>query len=111
MYSWIGEYGIRKDALGLKKMTHLYIKLCDLCGKPCEVDSGMHGGHISADVLIQKGKVSRVAFREEFDLCIECLHKTGLGEVLQKMKIMKESNVKKKFDFRKMLERKKILYQ
>lgn len=51
-------------------MTHLYIKLCDLCGRPCEIDSGMHGGHISTDIMVKKKKVSIAVFREEFDVAL-----------------------------------------
>ena len=55
-------------------MTHLYIKLCDLCGRPCEVDSGLHGGTIHADVMVDRGKVSYKEFSEEFDICLTCLN-------------------------------------
>jgi hypothetical protein len=92
-------------------MTHLYIKMCDLCGRPCEVDSGLHGGSISTDIIVKKKKVSIVAFREDFDVCITCLDKMGLLKILQKMKIMKEQNAHKKLKFKQMLEDKRILYQ
>ena len=90
-------------------MTHLYIKLCDLCRRPCEVDSGLHGGSISADIMVNKGKVSMVAFREEFDTCITCLQKLGLIEILEKMKKMKKENEQKKIDFKKLLKNERIL--
>lgn len=90
-------------------MTHMYIKICDNCGKPCEVDSGLHGGSISSDIIILKGKISKVVFREEFDLCIECITNTGLGDILQKIKLQKEANSEKKIGFKKLLQQKKIL--
>ena len=92
-------------------MTHLYIKLCDLCGRPCEIDSGMHGGHISTDIMVKKKKVSIAVFREEFDVCITCLDKIGLLKILEQMKSMKEQNAKKKINFKKMLVNKNILYK
>lgn len=74
-------------------MTHLYIKMCDLCGNPCEAGSQMHAGHISTDIIVQRGKkVSVSVFREEFDICISCLNKTGLYDILQKMKEQKHRN-------------------
>lgn len=90
-------------------MTHLYIKLCDLCGRPCEVDGGLHGGNIHTDIMVNKGKVSYKVFREEFDVCITCLKKTGMLNILQKFKKMKDVNEKKKISFKKLLEDKNIL--
>ena len=90
-------------------MTHLYIKLCDLCGRPCEVDGGLHGGSIHTDIMIDKGKFSHNVFREEFDVCITCLKTWGLWDTFAKMKVMKYDNAQKKIDFKKLLEHKKIL--
>jgi hypothetical protein len=90
-------------------MTHLYIKLCDNCRRPCEVDGGLHGGTIQADILVKKGKVSHTVFREEFDLCITCIQNTGLADTLQKLKLVKDENKQKKLNFRKELELKKVL--
>lgn len=80
-------------------MTHLYIKLCDLCGKPCEVDGGLHGGNIHSDIMVKEGKASRVIHREEFDVCISCLNALGLLDILQKMTEMKRTNEQKKISF------------
>lgn len=90
-------------------MTHLYIKLCDNCGKPCIVDSGAHGGTIHTDILVQKGKISHVVFREEFDLCIGCIAATGLGKILQKLKEAKERNQQRKVTFKRLLQQRKVL--
>ena len=87
----------------------MYIKLCDTCGKPCEVDSGIHGGTIHADIMVNKGTYSQSVFREEFDVCIECLKKLGFSDILQKMKIMKDKNSEKKISFKKLLLDKKVL--
>ena len=83
-------------------MTHLYIKICDLCGKACESGSQMHAGHIQTDIIIRTGKkVSTSIFREEFDICVDCLNTTGLYNILKKMQEQKhkskntERNVKK----------------
>ena len=65
-------------------MTHLYIKICDLCGKPA--------GHLYTDINISKNKVSTSVFREEFDICVSCLKKTGLFEILKSMKEQKLKN-------------------
>ena len=59
-------------------MTHLYIKLCDLCGKPAEMNSMEHAGSISADIFIKNFNI----FREEFDVCAKCLKETGLYDIL-----------------------------
>lgn len=76
-------------------MTHLYIKICDLCGNPAEVGSQMHAGHLSADIIIKTSKkISTKIFRDEFDICINCLKSTGLFEILLKMKAQKDSNQK-----------------
>ncbi len=92
-------------------MTHLYIKLCDLCGRPCEVDSGLHGGSISSDIMVSDKKISRVVFREDFDVCITCLKKLGLIDLLKRMKEMKDSNTNKKLEFKKLLEEKGVLHK
>jgi len=96
-------------------MTHLYIKLCDLCGTPCEVDSGMHGGNIRAEIMVHKGKgqkqYSIKAFNEEFDFCVTCGQKVGILPILIKMKEMKDKNVDKAINFKKLLEDKKLLYK
>lgn len=74
-------------------MTHLYIKICDLCGKPAEMGSQMHAGHISTDIMVRTSKkVSMSVLREEYDVCIDCLNKTGLYEILIKMQEMKKNN-------------------
>lgn len=73
-------------------MTHLYIKICDLCGKPCETGSQIHAGHLTSDILISKNKISTSVFREEFDICVDCLNKTGLFEILKGMKKQKDIN-------------------
>ena len=74
-------------------MTHLYIKICDLCGKACEAGSQMHAGNIHTDIIVKTGKrVSTLIFREEFDICIDCLNNTGLYEILKKMQEQKYSN-------------------
>lgn len=90
-------------------MTHLYIKLCDLCGKPCEVDSGLHGGNIKTDIMINKGRVSYKVFAEEFDVCITCLENTGLLDMLERFKLIKEENSKKKISFKKLLIGQKMI--
>ena len=82
-----------KAKIKKKNMTHLYIKICDLCGKPCEAGSQNHAGHITTDIMIQKNnKFSMSVFREEFDICIGCLQKTGLYEILKNMKEQKYKN-------------------
>ena len=74
-------------------MTHLYIKLCDLCGKPAEAGSQMHAGHISTDIIVKtSNKISTSVFREEFDICVDCLNKTGLFKILKNMKQQKDNN-------------------
>ena len=74
-------------------MTHLYIKLCDLCGTPAEAGSQMHAGHISTDITVKtSNKISTSVFREEFDICVDCLNKTGLFEILKGMKEQKDKN-------------------
>ena len=85
-------------------MTHLYIKICDLCKKPCEAGSQMHAGHISTDIMIQRGKISTSVFREEFDICISCLNTTGLYKILEKMKEQKEANTPTIKNTKKLLE-------
>ena len=92
-------------------MVHMYIKLCDLCGRPNEVDSGMHGGTIHSDIMIKEKKISRVVFREEFDVCVTCLKKVGLLDILERMKKMKDKNKDKTISFKKLLEDKSMLYK
>ena len=92
-------------------MTHMYIKLCDICGKACEIDSGLHGGTISADIIVKEGKASKVAFREGFDVCITCLRTVGLLDILEKMKKMKDENESKPIEFKKLLEEKGAIYK
>ena len=81
-------------------MTHVYIKICDLCGNPSEMNSMMHAGTISADMMINNYKV----YREEFDICVNCLKNTGLGEILLKMKVQKEANKDKTKKAEKLLK-------
>ncbi len=38
-------------------MTHVYIKVCDLCGKPSEMNSMYHAGRISADMMINNSNI------------------------------------------------------
>ena len=77
-------------------MTHLYVKICDLCGEACEAGSQNHAGHINTDIMVMtSNKVSTSIFREEFDICVSCLIKTGLYEILKKMQEMKKKNINK----------------
>lgn len=77
-------------------MTHLYIKICDLCGKPCEAGSQMHAGHLATDIIVKTSKkISTSIFREEFDICVDCLNKTGLYKILFKMREQKNENKNK----------------
>lgn len=85
-------------------MTHLYIKLCDLCGKPCEAGSQMHGGNITTNIFISKNKVSTSVFREEFDICVDCLNKTGLFKILKGMAEQKDKNKRTEESTKKLIE-------
>lgn len=77
-------------------MTHLYIKICDLCGKPCEAGSQMH---------VSQNKVSTSVFREEFDICVLCLKNTGLFEILKSMKEQKLKNHSTEITAKKLIAR------
>lgn len=81
-------------------MTHVYIKICDLCGNPTEMNSMMHAGTITADMMINNYNV----YREEFDICVNCLKSTGLSEILLKMKAQKEANKDKTKKAEKLLK-------
>lgn len=81
-------------------MTHLYIKLCDLCGKPCEMNGMEHAGSITADVFIKNFNT----FRENFDVCNTCLKETGLDQILLKMKQQKEDNNNRSKNAQKVLK-------
>ena len=83
-------------------MTHLYIKICDLCGNPAEVGSQ---GHLTTDIIINTSKkISTSVYREEFDICINCLKSTGLFEILLKMKVQKDSNKKVEPNIKKLIQ-------
>ena len=81
-------------------MTHVYVKICDLCGNPSEINSMMHAGTVSADVMINNFNI----YREEFDVCVNCLKDTGLADILLKMKEQKESNKDKAKKAEKLLK-------
>ena len=86
-------------------MTHLYIKICDLCRKACEAGSQMHAGHINTDIIIRTGKkISTSVFREEFDICVDCLNTTGLYTILKKMQEQKYKNKGAEKDVKKIVE-------
>ena len=82
-------------------MTHVYVKICDLCGKPAEVNSMLHAGTISADVMIDNKSI----YREEFDVCPNCLKKTGLADILLRMKEQKEANKDKAKEAEKLVKK------
>lgn len=81
-------------------MTHFYIKLCDICGRPAEMDSMLHAGTINADVMINNMSV----YRENFDICAICLKESGLDVILIQMKKQKEKNKFNKNKAQKLLK-------
>lgn len=86
-------------------MTHLYIKICDLCGNPAEAGSQMHAGHLTTDIIVRTSKkFSTSIFREEFDICIDCLNKTGLYKILFKMREQKNRNKNKEKKVKKFVK-------
>lgn len=73
-------------------MTQLSIAFCDLCGEPYEIGSQMHGAELTADVFVKNFNT----YREHFHVCLNCLEKTGLLEIIKQMSKRKLENEKKK---------------
>mgnify|MGYP001582356694 FL=1 len=73
------------------------------------MDSGLHGGNIKTDIMVNKGKVSFKVFSEEFDVCVTCLENTGMLKILESFKLMKDKNSQKKINFKKLLLDQKVL--
>jgi hypothetical protein len=90
----------------------MYIRLCDYCGKPVNVDSQQgHVGEFKADIWLHRGKSNYVFFRHNFDLCVECVMQTGLGDILEKIQNHIEKNEDRKVNFKKQLKRLGVMPQ
>lgn len=89
-------------------MTQLSIAFCDLCGEPYEIGSQMHGAELMADIFVKNMNT----FREQFHICLSCLEKTGLLNILKQMLNQKRHNesTKKKMGKKYLLtQTKKVL--
>lgn len=82
-------------------MTHLYVKLCDYCGKPVEADSLMHGASFNVGFMRQAKEYSQKILRGEFDLCFECTTNLGLAQIVKKLMDKKKDNENNKLNFKK----------
>ena len=72
-------------------MAQTQIAFCDLCSQPYEVGGQMNGAELMADVFVKNFNT----YRERFNLCLHCLEKTGLLNILRQMSKQKAINDKK----------------
>lgn len=71
-------------------MTQQSIAFCDLCGEPYEIGSQLHGARLTADVFVKNYNT----YRQNFHVCLGCLEKTGLLDILKQMSKQKKKNEK-----------------
>lgn len=69
-------------------ITQINIMLCDLCGKPYEMGSQMHGGEFRATIFQKNFKIYDIIF----NVCLGCCKSSGLYKIFKEMEKKQSKN-------------------